>query len=177
MSLTLSQIALPAITSTLTQLRGWLDKPSARGAEAALLEARLAPDMFAFTRQIQICSDTAKGAVARLAGVEAPAMPDTETSFDALQARIDATLAFVKSVDTAAIDAGETRAIEMKFPNGGGMRFDGATYLTGFVLPNLYFHAMASYALLRAGGVEIGKMDFLAHLAPNMFAPPAPVEA
>ena len=177
MSLSLSRIALPALTDTLTNMRAWLDKPAARAAEAKLLEARLTPDMFAFTRQYQIVSDTAKGAVARLAGVESPSMPDTEASFDALQARIDKTLAFVKSVDSASLDAGGGREIVITFPNGGGMRFDGDTYLTGFVLPNLYFHAAMAYALLRQHGVEIGKSDFLAHLAGNMFAPPQAVEA
>ncbi|MBS0253720.1 MAG: DUF1993 domain-containing protein [Proteobacteria bacterium] len=173
MTLPLSRILLPAATSTLTNLRSWLDKPDARAKEAELLDARLAPDMFPFTRQYQIASDTVKGAAARLAGVEAPAMPDTEASFAELQARIDATLAFLATVDPAAIDAGAAREIELKFPNGGGMRFDGETYLVQFVLPNLYFHATAAYALLRGHGVAIGKPDFLAHLAGNMFAPPA----
>ena len=142
-------------------MRRWLDKPEARAKEAALVEARLAPDMFPFTRQFQIASDGVKGAAARLAGVEAPAMPDTETTFDQLQARIDATLTFVASVDAAAIDAGAEREIEIRFPNGGGMRFDGTTYLTGFVLPNLYFHAATAYGLLRSNGVTVGKQDFL----------------
>ena len=173
MPLTLSQILLPAAASTLANMRRWLDRPEARAAEAALVEARLAPDMFPLTRQIQIACDGVKGAAARLAGVEAPVMPDTETTFDQLQARIDATLAFITSVDAAAIDAGEGRAIEIKFPNGGGVRFDGATYVTGFVLPNLYFHAATAYGLLRANGVPVGKQDFLAHLAGHMFAPEA----
>lgn len=171
MSLSLSAILLPAATNTLTNMRRWLDRPEARANEAALVEARLAPDMFPLTRQYQIASDGVKGAAARLAGVEAPAMPDTETTFDQLQARIDATLAFIGSVDAAAIDAGATRDIEIRFPNGGGIRFDGTTYLTGFVLPNLYFHAATAYGLLRGNGVPVGKQDFLAHLAGHMFAP------
>ena len=175
--LSLSRILVPAVTSTLTAISAWLDKPEVRAGEAKLLEARLAPDMFAFTRQVQIACDTAKGAAARLAGVEAPAMPDTETSIDQLKARIEATLAYVKSVDTAAIDAGGAREIVMTFPNGGGMRFDGATYLTGFVLPNLYFHATTAYALLRSHGVPVGKGDFLASMGQYAFAPPEAVEA
>ena len=178
MSMPLSAIAVPAIVATVTNMRGWLDKPAVRAAEATLLEARLAPDMFPLVRQFQTVSDTSKGGVARLAGIEAPSMPDTETSFDELQARLDRTLDFVRSVDAAAIDAaaidaGVAREVVMNFPNGGGMRFDGQTYLTGFVLPNLYFHATTAYAILRANGIEIGKFDFLGHLAPYVFAPPA----
>lgn len=173
MSMPLSAVAVPAMVATLTNMRGWLDKPAVRAAEAKLLEARLAPDMFPLVRQYQTVSDTSKGGVARLAGIEAPSMPDTEASFDELQARLDKTLDFVRSVDPAAIDAGGTREVVMNFPNGGGMRFDGETYLTGFVLPNLYFHATTAYALLRSNGIEIGKFDFLGHLAPNVFPAPA----
>jgi uncharacterized protein len=173
MSLSLSQILVPSLVSTLTNMRDWLDRADVRANAALLLDARLAPDMFPFTRQYQIASDTAKSSVARLAGLEAPAMPDTEASMDELQQRLDTTLAYVASVDTAAIDAGQGREIEIKFPNGGGLRFDGETYATGFVLPNLYFHAMSAYALLRANGIAIGKFDFIAQMKPFMFAPPA----
>jgi len=120
-----------------------------------------APDMFALARQVQITSDTAKGAVARLAGVEAPAMPDTETTFAELKARCDTTIAYVQSIDAAALETGASREIVMNFPNGGGMKFDGLTYLTGFVLPNFYFHATTAYDILRHNGVEIGKRHFM----------------
>ncbi len=173
MSLTLSQIVVPSLVSTLTNMRDWLGRDDVRAHEAALLEARLAPDMFAFTRQYQIASDTAKFGVARLAGVEAPAMPDTEASLDELQARLDQTLAYVTSIDSGAIDAGQGREIDIKFPNGGGLKFPGETYAIGFVLPNLYFHAMTAYCLLRANGIAVGKFDFIAQLKPFMIAPPA----
>jgi hypothetical protein len=172
MSLSLYQTSVPAFVAMLTNIRNWLDKAAAQKDEAVLIEARLAPDMFALARQVQIVSDTAKGAAARLTGTEGPAMADTETSFAELKARCDKTIAYLQSVDRAALDAGGAREIVVTFPNGGGMRFDGLTYLTGFVLPNFYFHASMVYAILRAEGVEIGKPDFLAHLAPNMFAPP-----
>jgi hypothetical protein len=170
--ISLSEASIPAFVAVLTNLKALLDKGAAQKPEADLVEARLAPDMFALARQVQIVSDTAKGAAARLAGVEGPSMPDTEASFAELKARCDATIAFVQSVDTAAIDAAGDREIEIKFPNGGGMRFDAVTYLNGFVLPNLYFHASMVYAILRSEGVDVGKMDFLAHLRPNVFAPP-----
>lgn len=173
MSISPYDASIPVFVTVLTNIKAMLDKAAAQGDEAALIEARLAPDMFALARQVQIVSDTAKGAAARLAGVEGPSMPDTEASFAELKTRCDNTIAFVQSVDAAAIDAGIAREIEIKFPNGGGMRFDGLTYLTGFVLPNLYFHASMVYAILRKDGMDVGKMDFLAHLASNMFAPPA----
>lgn len=167
------QSTVPAFIAMLTNMRTWLDKAAAQKSEAELIEARLAPDMFPLARQYQIASDAAKGAGARLTGVEAPAMPDTEASFAELKARCDKTIAYLQSIDPAAYDAGIGREVVITFPNGAGMRFDGHTFLTGFAVPNFYFHAMAAYSILRAQGVEIGKQDFLAHLAPCMFPPPA----
>ena len=107
-----------------------------------------------------MASDSAKGAVARLAGVEPPAMPDTETTIAELKARIAATIAYVNSIDAAALDGAEDREVVLKFP-GAEMKFTGADFLTGFALPNFYFHITIAYALLRANGAPIGKMDFL----------------
>jgi uncharacterized protein len=177
MTISIEQASVPAFVSMLTNIKNWLDKAAAQKPESELIEARLAPDMHALARQIQTVSDTAKGAVARLSGSEAPAMPDTETTFAELKERCDKTIAYLGAVDGAELEAGATREIVMTFPNGGGMRMDGLTYLTGFVLPNFYFHASMAYAILRAEGIEIGKFDYLAHLAPHVFAPPAPAEA
>jgi len=173
MSYSLYQSSVPGFIAMLGNIKNWLDKAAAQKDEALLIEAKLAPDMFALARQVQIVSDTAKGAAARLTGTDGPAMPDTETSFAELKQRCDTTIAYLQSVDAAAYDAGATREVVMTFPNGGGMKFDGQTYLTGFVTPNFYFHVSMVYAILRAEGVEIGKQDLLAHLAPHMFAPPA----
>ena len=107
-----------------------------------------------------------------MTGTEAPAMPDEEKTFAELQARCDKTIAYLQGVDPAAYDAGATREIVITFPNGGGVKFDGQTFLTGFALPNFYFHAAMTYAILRANGVQIGKQDYLGHLAQYMFAPP-----
>ena len=172
MSISLYDASIPACVAVLTNLKNMLDKAAAEKPEAELIEARLCPDMYALARQVQFVSDTAKGIAARLGGAESPSMPDTEASFAELKERCDKTIAFIQSVDAAAIDAGAEREIEIKFPSGGGMRFDGLTYLTGFALPNLYFHASMAYAILRKEGVSVGKTDFLAHLAPHMFAPP-----
>ena len=161
MSFSIHQASAPVIVRALTNLSAMMDKALAAGLdEATLLQARLAPDMHPFPRQIQMASDGAKGGIARLAGVEAPAMPDTEATFAELKARIAKTIAFVQSVDASAFDGSEDREIVLTFP-GVSMTFTGADFLTGFMLPNFYFHITTAYALLRANGAPIGKMDFL----------------
>jgi hypothetical protein len=156
--------SVPVFVNILRHMRNWLDKAAGEKPEAELIDARLAEDMYPLARQYQIVSDTAKNAVARLAGIEAPSMPDTETTFNQLQARCDATIAFIESIDRASIDGSETREIAIKFPNGMGYRFNGADYLSNFALPNFYFHATTAYAIMRAQGVSLGKPDFLQHL-------------
>lgn len=161
MSFSIHQASAPVFIRALTNLSTMMDKALAEGGdEATLLAARLAPDMHPFPRQIQMASDSAKGAIARLAGVEVPSMPDTETTFAELKARIAATVAFIQGVDAAGFDGAEDREIVLKFPQGE-MTFTGGDYLTGFALPNFYFHMTIAYALLRANGAPIGKMDFL----------------
>ena len=172
MSYSLYQSSVPGFIAMLTNMSNWLDKAAAQTDEAGLMEARLAPDMLALPRQIQIASDSVKAAAAKLTGTEAPAMPDTEASFAELKQRCARTIAYLSGIDPAAYDAGAGREVELTFPNGGGMRFDGTTYLAGFVIPNFYFHASMVYAILRAQGVEIGKFDYLAHMAPHAFPPP-----
>ena len=173
MSYSLYQSSVPGFIAMLTNISNWLDKAAAQKDEAVLMEARLSPDMFALPRQIQIASDSAKGAAAKLTGTDAPAMADSEASFAELKERCAKTIAYLQGIDADAFNAGATREVELKFPNGGGMRFDGTTYLTGFVVPNFYFHASMVYAILRAQGITIGKFDYLAHMAPHAFAPPA----
>lgn len=173
MSASLHAATVPAFIAMLNNIKSWLDIAAASGNEAALLEAKLADDMFALPRQIQIASDAAKGAGARMTGTDAPAMPDDEATFAELKQRCDKTIAYLQSLDPAAYDAGASREVVITFPNGGGVKFDGHTFLTGFALPNFYFHATTAYAILRANGVALGKQNFLGHLAPHMFAPPA----
>ena len=161
MSFSIHQASAPVIVRALTNLSAMMDKALAAGLdEKTLIEARLTPDMHPFPRQVQMASDSAKGGIARLAGVEVPAMPDTETTFAELKERIARTIAFVKGVDASAFDGAEDREIVLTFP-GNSMTFTGADYLTGFMLPNFYFHITTAYALLRANGAPIGKMDFL----------------
>jgi uncharacterized protein len=173
MAMSFYDACVPALINTLTDMKAWLDKAAER--ESDLLDARLIEDMRPLTAQYQMVSDTAKNGVARLTGLDIPAMPDTETSFAELKARCDKTIAFVQSVPRAAFEGAETREVTMKFPNDMGYRWDGLSYLTGFMLPNFYFHATTAYAILRANGVAVGKPDFLAHLgAPiNMATEPA----
>ena len=161
MSFGLYDASAPVFVRALTNLSALMDKALAQGFdEATLMQARLAPDMRPFPAQIQLASDSAKGAVARLTGTDNPSMPDTETSFAELKARIDATLAFIRSVPAGAYVGGEDRDVTLKFP-GGEQHFKGGAYLTGFALPNFFFHVAMAYALLRAAGVQIGKRDYL----------------
>jgi hypothetical protein len=165
MSLNLYDLTIPALARGLTNLSALLDKAAAH-AEArkfdsqVLLQARLFPDMHPLLKQVQIACDTAKGAAARLAGLEPPSHADTETNLAELKVRIAKTLEFVNSIQPAQLQGAESRAIEMKTPRTT-LHFTGLPYLSGFVLPNFYFHAGMVYALLRHNGVEIGKMDFL----------------
>jgi uncharacterized protein len=165
MPFTIYEAAIPPMIRSLENLSRILDKAVAQAKSEdksldALLEARLAPDMFPFTRQIQVVSDTAKGAAARLAGVEPPSFPDEEKTFAELQQRIVKTVDYLKSFRAAQFDGAEDRTVTLKFPNGD-MKFSGREYLTGFVLPNFYFHMTAAYALLRHNGIAVGKMDYL----------------
>ena len=166
MSFGLYDASVPMFVNSLTNMRAWLDKAMAEKDEAALMEARLAPDMRPLPAQYQMASDTAKNAVARLTGTEAPSMPDTEASFAELKDRCDRTIAYLNSIDRSALNGSEEREVVLKFPNGQGYRWQGAAYLTGFALPNFLFHATTAYAILRNAGVSLGKPDFLQHLGP-----------
>jgi hypothetical protein len=165
MSLSMYQASVPVLTRAFNNLSAILTKAEA-DAEArkidpsVFLTARLAPDMHPLTRQVQIASDAAKGGIGRLAGVDVPSFPDTETTFGALQARIAKTVAFMESVTPAQIDGSEARTVTLKMP-GGEMSFLGQAFLLGFTLPNVFFHVTTAYAILRHNGVALGKADFL----------------
>ena len=128
--------------------------------EKAFLQARLYPDMFPLYRQIQIATDQAKGCTARLAGIEVPAYEDNETSFDDLIARLNKTCAFIESLTPAQIDGSEDRDINL-VRGGQPVTTKGQPYLLEQVYPNFYFHLTIAFGLLRQGGVEVGKRDFL----------------
>ncbi len=166
MSLTMHSSSAPVFLRVLNNMLAWLDKAQAH-AEARkfdvnnFLVLRLAPDMLPFTRQIQIATDGVKGCMARLSGSENPKWDDNEATMDELRARIRKAIEYVQSFQAAQIDGTEAKEILLPTRSGEPMKFTGENYLKHFVLPNLYFHATTTYALLRHGGVELGKKDFL----------------
>ena len=168
MSLSMYQASIPVFVRQLGNLSAILKKAEAHAQTKKIepevfITARLAPDMFALARQVQIATDGVKGGAARLAGVEIPSFPDTEKTFEELQARITKTLEFIKTLKASQIDGSEERKITLKV-GGQEMSFAGQAYLLNFVLPNLFFHITTTYAILRHNGVEIGKRDYLGSL-------------
>ena len=165
MPLSMYQASVPVFLRTLENLRSIVEK-AARHAEsrkfkpAALLNARLYPDMFDLTQQIQIATDFARGTAARLAGTEPPAFDDKEQSFEDVLSRIDRTIAYVQTVRAGDIDGSEQREIVRPL-RGEPHKFTGQNYLFQFALPNFFFHATTAYAILRHNGIEIGKGDFI----------------
>lgn len=165
MSLSMYQASVPAFLQMLNSLSAILDKADADAAKrkidpTVLLNYRLAPDMFPLIRQIQIATDHAKGAPARLAGAEVPKYDDTEQTFADLKARIARTVKFLQDFQPKDIDGSEDRDISLTV-GGQAMNFKGQSYLVHFAMPNFYFHATMAYAILRHGGLAIGKRDYL----------------
>jgi uncharacterized protein len=165
MPISMYQASVPAFLQQLTALSGVLDKAEAYAQAkqidpAALLEARLFPDMFPLVRQVQITCDFAKGAPARLAGLELPVYADAEQSFIELQGRIGKTREFIRAIKPEQIDGSEGRDVTIRIA-GKPVTFKGQPYLVNFVLPNFYFHATTAYAILRHNGVDLGKRDFI----------------
>lgn len=156
---------VPVFCHTMSSLDGLLKKAEAdadaRGIDPQVfLQARLAPDMLPFTRQVQIATDQVKGCLGRLAGIDPPKWEDNEQTFADLHARIDRAVRYAKEFEPSQFDGCETRRIELKFPNAT-LEFNGKEYLLGFVMPNLYFHVTTAYLILRHNGVQIGKRDFM----------------
>jgi len=157
-SLSVFEIGLNALSVVLDKAAGFT--AAKKVDPAVLLGWRLAPNMFALVRQVQVACDHAKNGAARLAGAEPPKFQDNEASLDQLKERIEKTVVYLKTLDAKAIDASSDR--EITFPLGQGKgQMKGADYLNHFVLPNFYFHLTAAYAIVRHCGVEIGKRDFL----------------
>ncbi|PTL77229.1 DUF1993 family protein [Vitiosangium sp. GDMCC 1.1324] len=160
-------VTVPAFIRILSQTHRWFDKAKAHADQKkydvnVLLPARLAPDQFHFARQIQGLSDQIKGAVARLAGVQPPSFEDNEKTVDELRARVDKTIAFLKTLKPEQFQGAAERTITLPFIPGKGLK--GSDYLTVFVLPNVYFHATTAYAILRHNGIDVGKADFIGDL-------------
>ncbi len=165
MSLSMYDASAPVFIHMLKNLSAILKKAEAH-AEArkiepsVLINDRLAPDMFPLSRQIQIATDAAKGCVARLAGLDIPSYPDTETTFADLQDRIAKTIAFIEGADAAAMEGSEDKSFTIKL-RSGDLTLTGRELLLNMANPNLYFHITTAYLILRHNGVEVGKPDFL----------------
>lgn len=163
--LTMYDATIPTLKRVLTNLSAILKKGEAHADakkidQSIFLNARLAPDMYALTRQVQIATDMSKGAAARLAGVEIPKYEDNETTFADLQARITKTVAFIEGIKPAQLEGSENRDIVISVRNTN-LEFKGQAYLLNWVNPNVYFHVATAYNILRHNGVELGKLDFL----------------
>jgi hypothetical protein len=165
MTISMYQASAPRFANVLTNLSAILDKAQAhlearKLDHAVLTDYRLFPDMFPMKRQVQIACDTAKGAVARLAGVDLPKHEDTEQTLADLKARIAKTIAFIKTIQPAQLDGTEDKEIVLNL-GGQVARFKGMQYLLGFAHPNFYFHVVTAYNILRHNGVDVGKRDFI----------------
>ncbi|MEJ1966177.1 MAG: DUF1993 domain-containing protein [Gammaproteobacteria bacterium] len=168
MKVSIHTLVVEQVSHTLGQLLVMLDKATAYAEAkkfdpAVLINARLAPDMLPFSKQIQIASDNAKFAAARLGGIEAPKFEDNEKTIDELKARVRKTIDYLKSVPAGAFEGGEDRDIKITVP-GRTIEMKGLTYLQGWALPNVFFHVTTAYAILRHNGVDVGKRDFMGNL-------------
>ena len=157
---------VPAFLQILGGLSGLLRKAEAHCKAKniqpdVLLTARLYPDMFPLTRQVQTACDFAAKTCARLTGSEVPSIPDTEKSFEELQQRIAMTIDYVKAFKPAQFEGGDTREVTFPIGQNNTRTLKGQQYLVGFAFPNFYFHAATAHGILRHNGVEIGKRDFL----------------
>ena len=163
--MSLHAVVVPAFLQTLKALSGVLTKAEAH-CEArkippeALLTARLFPDMYPLTRQVQAACDAAAKCCARLAGVDVPTYPDDEKSFAELQKRIETVMNYVKGFTEKQFEGAATRDISIS-AGPRTLNFKGAQFLASFALPNFYFHAATAYDILRHNGIELGKRDFL----------------
>ena len=157
---------IPDFVRTLNALSGLLEKGAASAKARkidplVLTSARLAPDMFALARQVQIACDASKLGFARLSGMEAPKFEDTETTFEELQARIVKTIDFLHTVTAERLAGAEDKVVS--FPAGPErvLKLKGRDFLYQWMVPNLYFHTVTAYNILRHNGVDVGKMDYL----------------
>jgi hypothetical protein len=166
MSITLSSASLPIFQTALGNLLHCLDKAEASAAARKFdannfCTARLAPDMLPFTAQIRIACDAAKNGTARLGAIEAPKFEDNETTFAELKARVAKTLAWLATVPASAIDGREEADITFPVGRDKTRTMKGEAYLKHYALPNMFFHIVTAYALLRHNGVDLGKTDYL----------------
>lgn len=165
MNMTMYSASVPVFIHMLRSLEAVLAKGAAhaeaKGIDPAVLAgARLYPDMFPLSRQVQIATDVVKGCPARLSGQEPPKYEDDEAAFPELVERVRKTIAYLEGFKPEQIDGTEDKQVTLKL-RSGELTLDGYAYLTGFVIPNFFFHVTTTYDILRHNGVELGKKDFI----------------
>ena len=166
MTISMHAASVPVFQQLLGALGNNLAKAEAHVAEKkidpnALLQSRLFPDMFTFTRQVQIACDFAKGVSARLAETDVPVYEDKEQSFEELRALVARTIEFIDSLDASRFDGSEERQIVTRPGTPRERSFSGQAYLLTYGLPQFFFHVTTAYALLRHNGIEVGKRDYM----------------
>jgi hypothetical protein len=168
--ITMHSIATETFVPMLKSLSHVLDKGAehARASKSdprALVDARLAPDMYTLAQQVQLASDQANDATARLTGLDAPQFENNEKTLDELKARIAKTIEYVESLREAAFEGAEDREVIIPIPeNNMEFEMNGLQFLRDWALPHFYFHIVTAYGILRHNGVEIGKRDYLSQV-------------
>jgi hypothetical protein len=166
MTVSIYTSSVPVFKQMLIALSDVLKKAEAQATEKkidhdAYLQARLFPDMFPLVRQVQIAVDFAKGAVARLGGVEIPSYPETEKTFADLQELLFKTLAFIDTLDAKQFEGSDTKEIVLRPGTPKEKKLSGSVYLLNYNLPQFFFHVTTTYDILRHNGVDIGKRDYM----------------
>lgn len=170
MTMSLYELASGTFAPMLRTLSMLLDKGAAHArahgiAEADLLDARLAPDMYPLTRQVQLACSNALEGVASVLGREPPTFADDERTIDDLKRLLEKTIASLDALDAKRFDGADTRTIDMPIPGDMTISMTGAQWLRDWAIPHFYFHVVTAYDILRHRGVEIGKRDYLARVA------------
>ena len=165
MSHSMYRTSIPVLIHMLKNLGGLVKKAAAHAEikniePSVLMNGRLFPDMWSFSKQVQVATDMAKGCAARLSGTEPPKYEDNEITFPELMLRVNKTIDFLNTFKPEQIDHSEDKSIQLKMKHIE-LNFTGIDYLNHFVLPNFYFHFTTAYNILRHAGVELGKQDFL----------------
>jgi hypothetical protein len=166
MKISMHAMSVDVLSNILGNLSWLLEKGEAFATAkkidpSVLLSARLAPDMFPLTRQVQVACDIAKNSVSRLAGQEPPRFEDNETSFEQLRARIARTVAFMKGLPAKDFENSETREIKVPAGPDRTLEFKGLNFVQSWAIPHVFFHVTTAYNILRHNGAEIGKSDYI----------------
>lgn len=170
MKISLFTMAIHSFVPMLESMSGWLDKAAAH-AEAqqlALVDARLAPDMYTLAQQVMLACHHARNAAERLTGCSPTPMDEVEQTLVGLKAQITRTVAYLRATQSASFEGAEERDCAMPIPNGMTLAFDGLSFLHAWALPHFYFHVVTAYGILRHSGVSLGKPDYLSQVGPYL---------